>query len=341
MDNRELGGYNLSYSFMKNVLGIDPKECYPFKSGYIIIDQNGNNYLIFKIVYNQTYKYINIYDILKYILNKESPILEMYSFNYKRYFVDRHKNENYVLFEYSKGSYKKWEEFNLHDIFECLRDFYDSSYGILNGTYLSRSTKYSGIVTLGSECNQISRYVHKLNEIKNSISLKDSRSELDDVFLNNRDYMMNELCEINRFFGSKRFRSYMEDHNNIRFINGNLSNRSFICEDRYKIANFYSSSIDLFIRDMSKLIYHSIFHIDHNQIKTFILDILNYFGGNRDLHIEVLINYIRLENNIFDRLLGEYICDPLHFKCIKEDKNLEFNRYIDFQRNFIDEMSST
>ena len=68
IDILDLNEYNLSYDFLNSVIGIDVNECYPYKNGFSIIDQNGNNYLIFKILERDVEKYIQIFDVFFFIL---------------------------------------------------------------------------------------------------------------------------------------------------------------------------------------------------------------------------------------------------------------------------------
>lgn len=340
--NESLNYYNLSYRFLHEIIGIDIRECYPFKDGYCVIDQDGENYLIFKIISNERYKFIKIYDIITYLIEgKGMEIIPMYSYKYRRYFVDESNNDYYVVFNYSNGNYKKWSDFSLDSISKTLKDFYNKSNDIIRRVYNFNLEEDLGILTIGCEVKKIDKYILRLKGIKDITEDKRNKNELDECFLLNSNYMISELMELRSFFRGSKFNSYAEDRRNIRFINGGLSNRSFIYDKDFSIANFYKSSVDLFVKDISILIHNSILHLDHDDIVKFTFNILKDFEGRVEDHLEVLVNYLRLQNYMFKWMLEDYAYLPSLTRLDIQDKNLELCRYMDSQMKLINKISFT
>lgn len=340
--NESMNYYNLSYSFLHDVVGIDIRECYPVRDGYCAIDQHGRHYLIFKIASSERYRFEGIYDILRHLIEDNGTnILPMYSSKYRRCFLDEINNDYYVVFNYSGGIYKRWGDFKLEDVCPCLREFYLKSEDIIRYVYDSNLDADIGILTIGREIKKIDVCISRLRIIEDITKSKQNKNEMDKFFLSNSSYMTNELINLREFFRGSKFNAYAEDINNISFINGGLSNKSFIYDSDYKIANFHKSSVDLFVKDIAILIHNSLLHLDYEDITRFILNILKSFRGEIEEHLEVLVNYIRLQNYMFKCILEDYTYLPSLTRMDIQNKNIELSTYMDTQTKLISKISFT
>lgn len=335
IDILDLNGYNLSYDFLNSVIGIDVNECYPYKNGFFIIDQNGNNYLIFKILERDVEKYIQIFDVLQNINSINRSIQGMHFFMGNKYFIDKSTGHYYVVFNYPNGEYIKWLDFNINSIKDILINFYNGSQDILKDLYNFNLKEDVKLLTIGDEVKEIDEYLLNIQNIEIFILHKYNKDRFDDLFLENKTYMKDELIKIRKFFTSSKFKNYVSNHKNIRFINGNLSNKSFIFNnDRSYIINFYNASIDLFIKDIGILSEKAIFNINMDEFKTFIINFLSNFEGNINEHIEMLFNYIRLNNRMFKWFNTQY--KNIHYSGRKVDLDSKISEIYMYKQNIND-----
>ena len=170
------------------------------------------------------------------------------------------------------------------------------------------------------------------------IFYKQSKSLIDDFFDKNKEYMKNELFEVREFFLSKEYKIYCEDYKNIRFINGNLSNKSFLFNEKdCFIVNFYDSSIDLFAKDIAILIGNGMFHASNEELSLFAKNLLKIFNYNDSFHLEVISNYLKIYNYIFKWFNEYYIQGESCKNIIIEDKVKEIDFYKQKQYSLIKE----
>lgn len=338
-----LNEYNLSYDFLKIVVGIDVRECYPYKNGFFMVDQNENKYLLFKILKEDVEKYIQIFEILKNMNSSNKLIKDMYCFNGKKYFTDNSTNENYIVFNYPNGEHNKWNDFDFNLIKGILIDFYNGSKDILKDYYNFNLKEDVKLLTIGDEIKSIDNYLLNIKNIEMFILYKHRKNKIDELFLENKIYMKDELREIREFFTSYKFKNYVSNYKNIRFINGNLSNKSFVFNDeKCYIANFYNASIDLFVKDIAVLSEKAIFNFNIDGFKTFLIDLLNNFEGNIKEHLEVLFNYIKLNNRMFNWFDKQYKYDYYNSNNFDLDNKIqEISVYEQNRNDFINKVSFT
>lgn len=335
IDILNLNEYNLSYDFLNDVIGLNVSESYPYKNGFFTIDQNGNNYLIFKILERDVEKYIQIFDILQDINSINTSIQDMHSFMGNKYFIDKSTGHYYVVFNYPKGEYIKWIDFNSSSIKDILIDFYNGSQDILKNLYNFNLKEDLKLLTIGDEVKEIDEHLLNIQDIELFILHKYNKDRFDDLFLENKTYMKDELVKIRQFFTSSKFKNYVSNRKNIRLINGNLSNKSFIFNDgKSYIVNFYNASIDLFIKDIGILSEKMISNISIDDIKTFIMNFLSNFDGNINEHLEMLVNYIRLNNRIFKWFNNQY--KNIHYSSRKVDLNSKISEIHMYKQNIND-----
>lgn len=337
-DTLNLSNYNLSYDFFYNNVGIDVQECYPSRCGFYIIDKNKNNYIFIKILYRDLSKYLIIFDILEYLKKNNANILEMYSIDGKKYFFDDVNEQYYIIFKLVNGIYKKWIDFDFNSVIYRLKDFYQSSSDILNNLSNFNLKEDIEILTIGNELKLINRYFLNIENMEKIIFYKQSKSLIDDFFDKNKEYMKNELFEVREFFLSKEYKIYCEDYKNIRFINGNLSNKSFLFNEKdCFIVNFYDSSIDLFAKDIAILIGNGMFHASNEELSLFAKNLLKIFNYNDSFHLEVISNYLKIYNYIFKWFNEYYIQGESCKNIIIEDKVKEIDFYKQKQYSLIKE----
>lgn len=333
-----LSNYNLSYDFFYNNVGIDVQECYPSRCGFYLVDKNKNNYIFIKILYRDLSKYLIIFDILEYSKKNNANISEMYFKDDKKYFFDDVNEEYYIIFKLANGIYRKWIDFDFNSVIYRLKDFYQSSLNILNNLSNFNLKEDIKILTIGNELKLINRYFSNIENMEKIISYKQNKGLIDDFFDKNKEYMKNELFEVREFFLSKEYKIYCEDYKNIRFINGNLSNKSFLFDGKdCFIVNFYDSSIDLFEKDIAILIGNGMVHVSNEELSLFVKNLLKSFNYNDSFHLKVISNYLKIYNYIFKWFNECYIQGESYKNIVIEDKIKEIDCYKQKQYSFIKE----
>lgn len=335
-ESSNLINYNLSYKFLNKNIGIDAKETYPLRNSFYISDVNNNNYVLFKIHRKEIEKYKVIFEILRKIDKNGAYVLNVYSKDGQEIFRD--EDEYYIIFKLPKGNYRKWIELDFNLIKDSLIKFYNSSNGILNDLYNFNLKEDMKLLTIGDEIKTIDIYLDIIETIDKIIFYKLDKELLDKIFIENKEYMKEELLEAKEFFSSDEFKSYCEDSRNIRFINGNLSNRSFLFDGKECfITNFYNSSIDLFVKDIAILVGSGMFYVSNEDLRLFIKNLLKNFNYNDGFHLKVIINYLKIYNYIFKWFNEYYIQGESCKNIIIEDKIKEIDFYRRKRYSFIKE----
>ena len=325
-----LNDYNLSYEFFYEQAKIRVKESFPFKNCFRIIDENDNNYLLIKISKMEVKRYNLIFEVLRFLKESNKNISEMYSIDSKKYFCDG--KSYYIIFRVSSGVYNKWCNFDLNFIVNSLCDFYDGSKLILKSSHQKNCLN---LLTIGEEMKLIDKRFKDMQKIFNIISYKESLELIDETFLNYKDYVLDEMEEGRKFFLGNEFKNYCENHENIRFINGNLSNRSFLFENgKCEIVNFYSSSIDLFVKDIATFVENCLPHIESTKILIFVEEFFKKYSNNK-IHLKVLINYLKIYNYIFKCFSKYYLQSKSYKNVVISDKINEIENYKQNRDDFI------
>ena len=329
--------YNLSYDFISSCIGINAIECYPLKDGFHIIDENKKNYILVKVLKEELVKYNDVFNILDNFKNNGINVSQMYSKD-EIYFYDSINNEYYIVFDLNRGVYKKWSELEFDSIEIGLNRFYKASKNILKNLYSFNLKEDVNLLTIGNEIKLIDESLGFINNIGKVISIKENRSLEDILFEENKNYIENNLLEAREFFSSKSFKDYCEDCENIRFINGNLSNKSFLFNDNneFLILNFKDSSIDLFVKDIAILIYRSISYVDNLSLSNFIKSILNEFKVDKLFNINIIINYLKIYDGVLKWFYNRYIQDQIYKNRSVEDKIKNIELYKEKKQNFIE-----
>lgn len=335
-ESSNLINYNLSYKFLNKNIGIDVKETYPLRNSFYISDVNNDNYVLFKIHSKEIEKYKVIFEILRKIDKNGAYVSKVYSKDGQEIFRD--EDEDYIIFKLPKGNYRKWIELDFNLIKEGLIKFYNSSDGILNDLYSFNLKEDMKLLTIGDEIKTLDIYLDIIETIDKIMFYKSNVELLDKIFIENKECMKEELLEAREFFSSDEFKYYCEDSKNIRFINGNLSNRSFLFDEKECfIANFYDSSIDLFVKDIAILVGNGMFYVSNEDLSLFIKNLLKRFNYNDGFHLEVIINYLKIYNYIFKWFNEHYIQGESCKNIIIEDKIKEMDYYRQKQYSFIKE----
>lgn len=295
-DKLSLNNYNLSYDFFKNI-GINIKECSHSKIGFNLVDENDENYSLIKILDKDLCKYNVIFEMIK-IHNKSKSL-------YKEYFFDSENKDHYIIFKLGRGIFKKWNEIKLDCILNSLVQFYENSKNALNKLYKFKN--YMEILTLGNEIKFIDKKLTAIKHIDKIIFLRKGNFEIDKYFCENKNDLKIKLLEAREFFISKEFRSYCEDCKNIRFIHGNISNKSFLFnEEKISVVNFYNSSVDLFAKDIAIFIKNSINYFENFELNLFVRKLLNELNCNDEFYFKLIKNYLNIYRFIFSWFEDQY-----------------------------------
>lgn len=326
-ESSNLINYDLSYKFLNQNIGIDVKETYPLRNSFHISDVNNKNYILVKISNEDLEKYKIIFEILKRIRENGAYVSSVYSKDGQEIFKDDVKNEYYIIFKLPEGNYRKWAELDFNLIKESLIKFYNSSNGILNDLYNFNLKEDMKLLTMGNEIKIIDIYLDIIENINKTIFYKSDKGLLDKIFIENKEYMKEELLKGREFFSSDEFKSYCEDLRNIRFINRNLSNRSFLFNnEKCFITNFFDSSINLFTKDISIFIEKSLQHVESDKILKFIKEILKEFPKEK-IHQKVILNYMKIYNYVFRLFNEQYVQVEPHKNFTIEEKIYNLNNY--------------
>lgn len=316
--------YNLTYDFLNGVLGIDVVECYPTKYGFHILDDNEKSYMLCEINSNEIHKYNYLFDILNLFEKKCGNVLGMHTHDSKNIFYDKLNNENYVVFKC--GNYIKYSDFDFCKIENSLKNFYSLSESCLNDFKNFNLIEDIELLRVGQDFKLIGPRLERIKILNKIVEFSDDNDMK--KFLNHHcKILFNYLLNVREFFLSPLYKKYCENHKNIRFINGWLSNRTFAIEnDKINLCNFYNSSINLFVKDLSSLIDKLIPYFGNEILFKFILNIIENFEGDKREHLKVLKNYIKF-NNSLEKFFGESF---LKFNCEKfqyfsESKLIELN----------------
>lgn len=284
-----LENYNLSYDFFHNDIKLKIEECYPARIGFNLIDEDKNKYIYVKANRDDIKKYFEISKILKKFKMEDSDL-------FGKYFFDG--IDFYFIFKIHKGEYRKWNEFDLNLAEISLKNFYSDSKNILNN-------ENQIILTIGDEVRLIDRSLYMIESIFKIISFKSEKREIELYFIDNKNFIINELLLAKEFFLSIEYREYCENFKNIKFIHGRLSNKSFVFENgECYLTNFVNASIDLFAKDISIFLKNLMTHYDNQELKNFLCRFL----GECDLriHLKVIKNYLRVYKNILIWLSEKY-----------------------------------
>lgn len=330
-DKLNLNNYNLSYDFLNNI-GIDAKECYPSKIGFNVVGKNKENYILVKILEKDLTRYFIIFEILK-----SFKICDNDLFSDKKYFFDYENEDYYIVFKLGKGVFKKWLDINLSCILGKLNQFYKSSKNILNELY--KFENYMEILTLGNEIKFIDKNLDIMKNIDKIIFLRESNFAVDKFFHENKNLLEVKLLEAREFFIGEKYRSYCEDYNNIRFIHGNISNKSFMFnEDKISIVNFYNSSVDLFIKDIAIFLRNSMAYFKNFELNLFVKKLLDEFKRNDEFHLQAIKHYLNIYKFIFgwfeDKYFKVEICGNIINDKIREIDFLN-RKQDDFVENYL------
>lgn len=330
-DNLNINNYNLSYDFLNNI-GIDAMECYPSKIGFNVVDRNKENYALIKVLKEDLSKYSIIFEILN--------ILKIYDnvfFRDKKYFFDDKNNDYYIIFKFGDGIFKRWYDINLDHILNRLVQFYKSSGNILNELY--KFENYMEILTIGNEIKFIDKNLDTMKNIDKIIFLKKSNFYIDKFFYENKNFLEVKLLEAREFFVSEKYRSYCEDYKNIRFIHGNISNKSFTFnEDKISIVNFYNSSVDLFVKDIAILLKNIMEHFKNSELSLFVKKILDEFKCNDEFHLQAIKHYLNIYKFIFCWFEDQYFKICTYDGIIKDKiREVDFlnKKQDDFVENYL------
>lgn len=307
----DLTNYDLSYDFIRSKIGIYACECYPIKNGFQIIDEDKNHYLLFRIKNNEFYKYKVVYNVLEKLKNKNTNILSMYSANNEKYFFDSECGDWYLVFNFGNGNFKKFNEFKISDIKYNLKNFYNSSKEILK-----ISDKFSNYK---NEIRIIDNCVNDILRIEKIISLGCRENLHRMPYLNYKESIIENLDKARKFFLSKEYVYYYDDVENLRFIHGNLSNKSFIYEnEKYFLGNFLNLSVGSVIEDISILITNMRYEIETKDLENILRELILDFDFKKDFHMKTLLNYLVIHSSI----RGKYFSNEDF-----ENDNLKFNNF--------------
>lgn len=329
--------YNLTYDFLYNNLGINAIECYPTKNGFYILDSSKNSYILCKINSNEVNKYNYLFDILNLFEENNGNILGLYHKEGKSIFFDEIYNDRYVLFKY--GNYLKYNDINFTHINEALKNFYDLSEPYLYDFKNFNLIEDIKLLSIGKDVKLMEDKIEYF-KIIDKIS-RYSKSNMGKFLSKYGKYLIDQMIFLREFFLSSNYRKYCENYKNIRLINGSLSNRSFVVKDNnINISNFYYSSVDIFVKDLSLLIEKFIMYFDNDILLKFILEFIDNFEGDKREHLYVLKNYIMFNNSIEKVIREYYLKFDSDKQYLSESKLLEINNYVEKYNNLIQMISS-
>lgn len=333
--------YNLSYDFLYFILKINAVDCYPTKYGFHVSDDEKKSYIICAINSNEIQKYNHLFEILNLFEEKQGNVLGMYSHDSKNIFYDELNDENYVVFKY--GNHVKYNDFNFWKIGKSLKDFYSLSESCLKDFKNFNLVEDIEFLKVGQDIKLIEPRIKQI-EISNLFIKLFYNKEIKKFLNHHCENTIKYLFEIREFFSSDFYKKYCENSKNIRFINGWLSNRSFVIQDeKIYLCNFYNSSIDLFVKDLASLIEKLIPYFDNKFLIKFILDFIEDFEGDKKEHLEVLKNYIKFNNcveNLFVANFSQFAFIDIESPYFLESKLIKFDNYIKKFNELLNAISS-
>ncbi len=329
--------YNLTYDFLYNNLGINATECYPTKNGFYILDSFKNSFILCKINFDEIKKYNYLFKVLDLFEKNNGNILGVYEKQGNNIFFDEINKHRYVLFKY--GNYLKYSYINFNEINESLKKFYNLSEVYLNNIKDFNLIEDINLLTIGRDLKVIENRIEYF-KIIDSISQysKNNMSKFLSIY---GKCLMDQNISLREFFLSDKYKKYCENFKNIRLINGWLSNRSFVVKDNnINLCNFYNSSIDIFIKDLSMFIEKLIPYFDNNILLNFILEFIDNFEGNKREHLYILKNYIMFNNSIEKIIRDYYLKFDFDKQYLSENKLLEVSNYFEKYNSLIQMISS-
>ncbi len=334
----DLCKYNLSYDFIYDTVGLHALECYPVRGGFQIIDEHKCNYFLTKVSNENFKRYRHIHSILKSLKNKNVDILDIYSRYDGEYIFGDEYGEQYLIFELGSGVYKKHHEFNLFDVSNSIKNFYEASGNC--------TLDYDYINYFSDDMNEIdiiNNHIKNLNKVDKIISLKYSKDCFDLNYDVSREIIFERLYFAKDFFSSEEYISFFGDPKNLKFIHGNLSNRSFIYQNNdCLLSNFLNSSMGLIIKDISILVINMEYNIDIVDLINFTRLLIPDFDINMRFYKRAILSYLNIYNSTFKLINGKYLCNVGSQNMVMTNEKLdEFKNYNTKLNDFVKNISFT